>query len=121
MLIDVAMYIATPCLVFDSMLSTPIVMGEAAELWASSLLIMGGTFVVAWLVFGPLQAKHSGLYLPIVFANPINIPLPIIYLAFGDEGVAKAVLFYIPNGLLVYSLGIYMAAGPVRISSRACG
>jgi predicted permease len=110
-LIDVAMYIAIPCLVVTSMLSTPIVMSEAVELWASSLLVMGGTFVVARIVFAFSGAKHSALYLAIVFANLVNIPFPIIYLAFGAEGLARAALFYMPNGILVYSVGMYVAAG----------
>ncbi len=114
MLIDVAMYVATPCLVFVSMYSTVVVMGEAARLWAAYLIIGAGTFVIGWLafgLFGKRRSWRSGIYLPIVFANSINIPLPIIYLAFGDEGVAKAVLMYIPNALIIYSLGIYMASG----------
>jgi predicted permease len=110
-LIDVAMYIAIPCLVVTSMLSTPIVIGEAVQLWASSLLIMAGTFVLARLVFAFSKTKHSGLYLPIVFANLVNIPFPIIYLAFGAEGLAKAAIFYMPYGILVYSVGVYVAAG----------
>jgi malate permease and related proteins len=110
-LIDVAMYVAIPCLVITSMLSTPIVMSEAVELWASSLLILGGTFVVARIVFALTKSKHSGLYLAVVFANLVNIPFPIIYLAFGAEGLAKAALFYMPYGILVYSVGVYVAAG----------
>jgi malate permease and related proteins len=110
-LIDVAMFIATPCLVFSSMFSSEIQMGEALRLWASCLLIMGGTFLVAWLALGLGRKVGTGIYLPVIFANLINIPLPIIYLAFGQPGVAKAVLFYIPNGLLVYSLGVYIASG----------
>jgi predicted permease len=67
--------------------------------------------VAALLVFGVLRQKHSGLYLPIVFANFINIPLPIIFLAFGAEGAAQAILMYIPQGLILYSLGVYVASG----------
>src|SRR4030042_2008582 len=100
-LVSVAMYAATPCLVFSSVFSSTIRIGEAAKMWSSCLLIMAGTFVVAWLIFGLVWKKHSGLYLPIIFINSINIPLPIIKLAFGDEGVAQAVLFYIPGGLLL--------------------
>jgi malate permease and related proteins len=110
-LIDVAMFVATPCLVFVSMYSSTILLGEAARIWASCLLIMAGTFVLAWLAFGFRHRGRSALYLPIIFANVINIPLPILYLAFGDEGVSQAVLYYIPYSLLLCSLGIYLASG----------
>jgi predicted permease len=114
MLVDVAMFVATPCLVFGSMYTSKVVAGEALRLWAAYLIVSVGTFAVAWVIFGLFGTRRSwrsGLYLPIVFANTINIPLPIIYLAFGDEGVAMAVLMYIPNALLIYSLGVYMASG----------
>lgn len=117
-LVDVAMFVATPCLVFGSMYSSPVVIGEALRLWASYFVILLGTFAIAWLVFGffgKRRSWRSGLYLPVVFANTINIPLPIIYLAFGDEGVAKAILFYIPNALVIYSVGVYMASGHVGL------
>jgi len=78
---------------------------------AACLLIMAGTFILAWLVFGVIWKKHSGLYLPIVFQNTMNIPLPIIILAWGQEGLAQMMLFYIPYALLLNTLGIYMAAG----------
>ena len=110
-LIDVAMFIATPCLVLHSLYSNPIVIGDALRGWGATVIVMAGTLVVAWLVFGLRGKGSSALYLPVMFQNAINIPLPIIYLAFGDEGVATAVLFYIPNGLLIYTLGIYMASG----------
>lgn len=110
-LVDAAMYIAVPCLVFTSILSSPIVVHEAARIWASCLLVMAGTFLVARFVFAFGRTKHSALYLPIVFGNAVNIPFPIIYMAFGAEGLASAVLYYMPNGILIYSLGIYIAAG----------
>ncbi|MCX8032485.1 MAG: AEC family transporter [Thermoleophilia bacterium] len=110
-LVDVAMFVATPCLVFKTLYSSEIVWAEAARVWASSVFVMAGSFVLAWLVFG-LRGKGSpGLYLPIVFSNTINIPVPILYLAFGDEGVKNAVLYYVPNGLAIYTLGVYLASG----------
>lgn len=109
-LIDVAMFVATPCLAFHSMFTSEIVIGQAAKAWASVLFVMAGTLVVALLVFTILRQKHSGLYLPIVFANLINIPLPIIYLAFGEAGAAQAILMYIPQGILLYSVGLYVAS-----------
>jgi hypothetical protein len=110
-LIDVGLYIAIPCLVLTSLLSRPIVISKAADLWFSCVLVMAGSFVLARILFSITRTKHSGFYLPIVFANLVNIPFPIIYLAFGSEGLTNAVLFYIPNGILIYSLGIYVASG----------
>jgi predicted permease len=110
-LVSVSMYLATPCLVFSSVYSSTILLSEAAKMWASCLLIMAGTFAVAWVVFGLVWKEHTVLYLPIVFMNTINIPLPIIKLAFGDAGVAQTMLFYIPYAMLINSLAIYMASG----------
>lgn len=110
-LIDVALYLATPALVLTSLLAHPIALTDAVWLWASCLLTIVGPYLLARLILSRSRTKHSGLYLPIMFANLINIPLPIIFLAFGTEGVANAILFYVPQGLLIYSLGIYIAAG----------
>ncbi len=110
-LIDVAMFIATPCLVFNSLYTSEVNVGEALDLWGTYALVTAGTFAVAWLVFGVMRRRGPGVYLPVLFANTVNIPFPIIYLAFGEAGVAAAVLYYIPNALLIYSLGVYMASG----------
>jgi predicted permease len=72
---------------------------------------MAGNLVMALVLFGALRQKHSGLYLPIVFTNYINIPLPIIFLAFGSQGAALAILMYIPQGIILNSLGVYVASG----------
>lgn len=120
-LIDVGLFIATPCLVLTSLLTQPIVVGDAIWLWLSCILTVIGPYLVARLLFLRSRTKHSGFYLPVMFANLINIPLPIVSLAFGTEGVADTILFYVPQGLLIYSLGIYMAAGQagLRLGLRA--
>ena len=110
-LIDIAMYVAVPAMAFHSMVTSNIVFGDATRLWATSLIIMVGNLVMALVLFGVLRQKHSGLYLPIVFTNYVNIPLPIIFLAFGSEGAALAILMYIPQGIILNSLGVYVASG----------
>ena len=110
-LIDIAMYVAVPAMAFHSMVTSNIVFSDATRLWATSLIIMVGNLVMALVLFGVLRQKHSGLYLPIVFTNYVNIPLPIIFLAFGSEGAALAILMYIPQGIILNSLGVYVASG----------
>ena len=110
-LIDISMYVAVPAMAFHSMITSKIVFADATKLWAASLIIMVGNLVLALALFGALRQKHSGLYLPIVFTNYVNIPLPIIFLAFGSTGAALAILMYIPQGLILNSLGVYVASG----------
>jgi hypothetical protein len=119
-IMDVAVFVATPCLAFYSMFTSEIVLREAAGLWISLLFVMAGTLLVARVVFALLRQKHSGLYLAIVFANMINIPLPIIYLAFGEEGAALVILMAIPQAILLYSVGVYVASnrGSIRTGLR---
>jgi malate permease and related proteins len=110
-LVDITLYIGVPALTFVSLLSKQIILLDAARMWASSLIIMVGCGLVAWLVFTLLRQKHTGLYVPIAVMNTINIPFPIIYLAYGSEGLAAATLFYIPNIIFAYSLSVFIMAG----------
>ena len=80
-LVNITMYVAAPCLVFESLYSNDFVMSGALRLWAACLLIMVGTFAAAWVVFGLIWRNHKALYLPVVFQNTLNLPLPIITLA----------------------------------------
>jgi len=109
--VDITLYIGVPALVLVSLLNKEIVLTDAAKMWASSLIIMLGCLVIAWLVFKLIRQKHSGLYISISMMNTVNIPFPVIYLAYGVEGLVGATLFYIPNVVLMYTLGIYIMAG----------
>jgi hypothetical protein len=93
------------------MVDKEIVLLEASKIWAAAIIIMLGCGVVAWTVFTILRQKHSGLYIPIVMMNTVNIPFPITYLAYGSAGLFAATLFYIPNVFLVFTLGVYIASG----------
>jgi predicted permease len=109
--VDITLYIGVPALVFVSLLNKEIVLVDAARMWASSLVIMLGCLVIAWLMFKLIRQKHSGLYISISMMNTVNIPFPVIFLAYGAEGLAAATLFYIPNVIFLYTLGVYIMAG----------
>ena len=110
-LVDISLFVGIPALVIVSLLNKEIVLTDAAKIWAASFIIQIGCLLIAWLVFRILRQKHSGLYVPIAIMNTVNIPFPVIYLAFGSDGLAAATLFYIPSLLLVYTLGVYIMAG----------
>jgi predicted permease len=108
---EIVIYIGLPALVLTSMLEKKIVLLNAAKVWGSALIIIFGCMIVAWIIFKIIRQKHSGLYLPISIMNSVNIPFPIIFLVYGQEGLYAATLFMIPGGVIAYSVGIYIASG----------
>lgn len=109
--VNVVIYVGLPALAFVSMLDKKIVLIDAVKVWAAAAIIIFGVGIVAWVVFNAIRQKHSGLYITIALMNTVNIPFPIIYLAYGSEGLFAATLFYIPHVLIMYSLGVYIASG----------
>jgi predicted permease len=109
--IDLIFYIGLPALAFVSILNQQIILLDAAKVWASTFIVSLGCGLAGWLLFKTLRAKHSGLILPISLPNTVNIPFPIISLAYGPAGLFTATLYYIPNVILLYSVGVFIAAG----------
>lgn len=110
--VDVAFYVGGPALTFIAMMEKEVVLLDAGKVWTSSLIISFGCGVIAWIIFKVLlKQKHSALYVAVAMMNTVNIPFPIIYLAYGAEGLLAATLFFIPNVILLCSLGIYIAIG----------
>ena len=109
--VEIVFWIGLPALAFTSIIDKPIVLLDATRVWASAIMIMAGCSLSAWLVFKMIKQKHSGLYLPILIMNAVNIPFPIISMLYGSEGLFAATLFYIPNMLTLYTVGIYLVSG----------
>ncbi len=110
-IVELIFYVGLPVLTFNSMLDKKIVLLNAFKIWASVPIILLGGGLIAWVVFKIIRQKHSGLLIPIAVMNTVNIPFPIISLAYGAEGLAAATLFFIPDTLLMFSLGIYVISG----------
>jgi predicted permease len=109
--IELIFYIGLPALVFVSILNQQIVWLDALKIWVSVVAVSLGCGGLAWILFKLLKTRHSGLYLPVSLPNTVNVPFPIISLAYGPAGLFVATLYYIPNVVLLYSAGIFIAAG----------
>ena len=94
----VAMYLLSPALVFNGLLTT--------ELPAA---ILGLAALLSALARQP-RSLQSGFTLATGFSNSGNMGIPISFLAFGDDGLAVAIIIFIVQGSLSWPLGIYVAA-----------
>jgi predicted permease len=110
-LIDVAMMVAAPCLAFSVLTHTHVSGGEVWGIAASSACVVIGSGILGWLVLKAARLPLRGLLMPIMFMNAANLPFPITKFYWQEEGLARAVIFYIVVATLVFTLGIAIASG----------
>lgn len=111
-IIDVLLYLTIPALVVSSLSKRDLVAGELATVAVAVCAVVLGTGILSYIYLNIIKRRDlRGFYLPTMFMNSGNMAFPLALLAFGSEGFAIAVLYYITVSILVSSLGIYIAKG----------
>jgi predicted permease len=106
-------YALTPCLVFSSLVKSTVSGGEFWHIASFEILITLVVALVAWGVARALRfdrATGSAFLLTILFVNAGNYGLSVNQLAFGDEALARAVIYFVVSSLLINTLGVYLAS-----------
>ncbi|MEE9613744.1 MAG: AEC family transporter [Thermodesulfobacteriota bacterium] len=115
-IMEVLLYVTIPALVISSLARKDIVVGDLTSVALAAAGVVAGTALIsrAYLsATNPVGDRRGlrGFYLSTMFMNSGNLTLPIALLAFGSEGLAAAVLYYVAISIYVYTLGIYVAKG----------
>ncbi|MBI5453777.1 MAG: AEC family transporter, partial [Deltaproteobacteria bacterium] len=99
-------------LVISSLSRKKLIFDDLATVSFAALIVVLGTGAIAFVYLTIIKRRDlRGFYLPTMFMNSGNMSFPLALLAFGQEGLTVAILYYIAISLLVYSLGIYIAKG----------
>ncbi len=109
--------IGAPCLVFATLTDVDISL--------DAFLTMAGATVAAIVVFGLLGIaliKALGLnhraYLPtLMFANTGNMGVPLCLLAFGEAGLAFAIVVFTINAVSQFTVGVSISSGTASVKS----
>ena len=104
-------YFFTPCLVFSSLHKRSFDFQEFAVIGGAAFMLIALMTPLAFFFKKQTGVRENGYVLPIIFMNTGNISLPIALLMFGNEGLAKAILFHMMNILVLYSFGVYLVSG----------
>jgi malate permease and related proteins len=118
----IAFYIFSPCLVFVSLTEIQLSgeeFGRMALFTALTVLSLGLAALLFGKVIGLTRQALAGLVVVNMFGNGGNYGLPLNLFAFGEEALARAVVYYVVSTVLVYSLGIVVASSgraPLRES-----
>ncbi|HET7578801.1 MAG TPA: AEC family transporter [Bacillales bacterium] len=108
----VALYVFTPCLVFRTIYQKELNFQYLEVLIFSLLLLIVLITVVkvTSIIKKYPQSTESGLILSTAFMNSGNYGSPVVLFAFGKEGFAFAIMFFVLQAIIMNFFGVYYAA-----------
>ena len=107
----------SPCLVFYQLVNSRLSgseVGRMALYCALLTSVMGMLARLATIPFGLDRRIGSSFLLTIMFSNSGNYALPLISFAFGAEALSHASVYFVTSAILVYTVGVLIAASSTR-------
>ena len=107
------MNIGAPCLVVSAISQAEISGGGFAQVALAASVVLGGTALLGALVIRLIGGDIRSLLSPVVFPNTGNMGLPLCLFAFGEEGLALAVAFFMVQmtTLMVFGVALMSRTG----------
>jgi hypothetical protein len=112
----------SPCLIFDQLVTSDITGFEFGRMALFCVLVTGAMGLAAWLAAVPLRLDRqtrSSFLLVVMFSNSGNYALPVVLFAFGREALGYASVYFVTSAILVYTVGVFVAASGGQSLRRA--
>jgi predicted permease len=104
-------FVFSPCLVFSALHRHVFHWQEAQVIGGAALLMVAAMLPVAWYLKRLGRVEDNGYFLGMLFMSTGSILPPMSFFLFGNEGLAKAIIFHLFISLLFYSLGSLLVVG----------
>ncbi len=107
----ITMNLFLPCLIFVALMKTDLdAAAISSTFWASIVVyaLITPIFLVLLRVMG-LDLRT--FWPPMIFSNTGNLGLPLAFFAFGEVGLAHAIIVFAVMVIYSFSIGIWMVAG----------
>lgn len=111
---QLVMYVGTPCLLvatFDAVRPDPDAFSRMA---LASLAAFVGMGLTAWAALAALRLPARDFLPALTFPNTGNLGLPLVLFAFGEAGLAFAIVVFAFSAVGHFTVGISVARGAVR-------
>jgi predicted permease len=112
----------SPCLVFYQLVMSNITGSEFGRMALFCVLLTAAMGLAAWLAAVPLRLDRQALssfLLVVMFSNSGNYALPVVLFAFGREALGHASVYFVTSAILVYTVGVFVAASGTPGTRRA--
>ncbi|WP_232305537.1 AEC family transporter [Gilvimarinus polysaccharolyticus] len=105
------MTVGTPCLIVSSLASTEIELASISRVALAAALVLGTTGLLGYSLLR-LKGLDVTTYLPpIVLPNNGNMGLPVCLFAFGEQGLALALGYFLVMMFFTFTVGLAVVAG----------
>lgn len=102
------MDVFVPALVFSALASKDAELGTQGPLALAGLLLVLGSGLLAWPIARAAGVAARTFVPPMMFVNSGNMGIPLLVLAFGERAMAAAVVLFLIENFLHFSLGTRM-------------
>jgi hypothetical protein len=103
----------SPCLIFYQLVTSRLSGSEVGRMALFCFLLITAMGLLARLAAIPLgldRKMRSSFLLVVMFSNSGNYALPLISFAFGAEALSYASVYFVVSAILVYTVGVLIAA-----------
>lgn len=110
---SVVFNVFSPALVFVSLVNSRLDGSELLRLIAFavlSILTMGALAFATGRILRLSRADTIALLLVVMFVNGGNYGLTLNQLRYGDEGLSRAVVYFVVSTIFVYTVGVFLAS-----------
>lgn len=118
----VSFHALSPCLIFEQLAASQVGFSESWRVAAFCVAItaaIGGAAYGAALVLRLAPTTRTTFLLVSMFSNSGNYALPVVLFAFGQQALAYASVYFVVSAVLVYSVGVVIAASGRRDLQQA--
>lgn len=107
---QISMDVLVPMLVFSALASRSFDFAHYWQLALAGAAVIVGSGVLAWPVARLLKVDAKTFVPPMMFNNSGNMGIPLIVLAFGESALPAAIILFLVEMVLHFSLGPYLLA-----------
>lgn len=108
-------FVFSPCLIFSALHRHGFRWQELGVIGGGAFLMVAAMLPVAWYLKRAGRVKDNGYLLGMLFMSTGTILPPMALFLFGNEGVAKAIIFHLFMSLLFYSMGSLLVTGNTEL------
>lgn len=111
-----AINFSMPCLIFAVLVKVEIDPLVFRDIALASVVSYGALGLVLWSALRVAGLSMRTYLAPGVFANSGNVGLPVALLAYGEQGLAFAIVIFAVMAIFSFTIGIYMIAGAGKLT-----